>query len=111
MKTSQQNRTPFVMQYVSFETTDRHGREVGTLVFTWEVDFVPMPDEQTGYGYETHAPGHVYGLSIHAARNALWWGGASRPTRYFRCPEERTKAIEKSLAAAQKRAVKHHNAA
>ena len=80
MLTVQTTPHNLVTTYVSFVVRDTKGRELGTDLLTYEVDFVPAPPDAS-WGYE-RAPGHYFAFRPHATRNRQPYG-ASPPTRYF----------------------------
>lgn len=103
MKTIQRNRTTDTAgRYVSFDATDRKGREIGTKVYLFEVDYI---EDAEAHVYYTHPTGHYFAFVPHATRDQHHYG-ALQSTRTFCTADERDKAIEHYLAAAKKRAGK-----
>lgn len=96
-------RTEATHQHFDFGVSDRFGRKVGARITSYEVDFAEAPPE--AYSGYTISEGHYYAMQVSATRNGEPYG-ASQPNQHFKTIEERTKAIDKYLKEAGKRAVK-----
>lgn len=102
MKTTYTTRSNEDRKHVDFGTQDKQGRNIGTRVYTFEVDFVEVP-ETVRMWYNQDA-GHYFGLNCMATRNGRVYG-ASQHDQYFTNTTDRQAVIDTYLVGARKRAV------
>src|SRR5436190_22932661 len=76
----------------NFEVKDNKGREIGVVVTTYEVDFLPTDKD---YGYLQPA-GHYLAANVHVSRDGKTYGSSQR-TEYFKTEEERTSYTQKRV--------------
>lgn len=105
MKSTLTTRTNDHKELHDFGCTDRFGRKIGAEISTYEADFTSLPEGANCW--YNQAPGHYYGLRCWATRYGATYG-AIQPNTFYRTEAERTAAITKYLAGAQKRATKIH---
>lgn len=102
----QTNRTAREIAIHDFATCDKRGRAIGSMIITWEADYVAWDAEaHKNCGFNRIEPGHVFQLRTGATRNGEGYG-PTQADRAFRSAAERDEAIAKYLEAARKRALK-----
>lgn len=101
--TKEANRTAINTESRSFCHTDRFGRVIGGLAYTWEADFVPQTEG--AFGYVSIEPGHYFVFAPTATRDGRRYGASQRDQRYT-TREERDAAVEAYFKAAERRAAK-----
>jgi hypothetical protein len=103
IKTKRLHRTNTWIDYHSFEVKDDKGREVGTKVITYMVEFVE--DKDPMYGFYKVPPGNYFCLRVQACRGGKDFGAFQQEKR-FKTVAERDAAIAKYLREARNRALK-----
>lgn len=103
IKTRMSAQIGTMIDYHDFGVKDNKGREVGTKIITYMVEFVEEKDDARAF-YNV-PPGTYFGLKVQACRGNIEFGASQRSKR-FNTQAERDAAVSKYLRDAKKRALK-----
>jgi hypothetical protein len=99
-KTDVRNVTERSVQVIDFGLVDQKGRKIGMEIYTWEQDFVEVPQDSTSW-YRIPV-GHYFIVRGSATRDGQVFGAYQYPIE-FKTIEERDAYIEKRIASTKKR--------
>lgn len=96
-------RTHVNSEHINLGAKDKYGREIGTRITTYTIEFIPAPEDATSYW--TVEPGIYQAWIGQATRNGSSYGASQKENR-SKTKTGRDMAIEKYIDGARKRATK-----